>query len=169
MVDESDTSKALIEYLGDCELIESGDGKVKLNKRSQIDIINEIMLGKTDAQICRKFKLEPLALIKLRLANPKFKEVTEYAREYGMDWLADSLIDGRGVPPEFSGDPRLLKVYSENVRWLLSKRAKSKYGDSVDVNVTGEISLVSALNKAQERARVIETEVVDSEEVDESE
>ena len=83
----------------------------------------------------------------IRQRDALFREKFAVARDEGLESLADGLIT---VADDYL-DPQRARVKSESVRWLLSKRKASVYGDRVDLNVSSNVNLLAALADARSR------------------
>ena len=74
------------------------------------------------------------------------------AQEDGYDALADQLLT---ITNEES-DHNKAKVKSDNIKWLLSKRKATVYGDKIEVNMNATIDIGAALAEARpEHLRLI--------------
>lgn len=80
--------------------------------------------------------------------HPELKERWERAKVEGIESLADSLIS----VDEKKG-PYQARIYSENIKWLLARRAAPIYGDRLDLTqgVT-TVDISKALSDARARA-----------------
>lgn len=93
------------------------------------------------------------------------------AERRGHDALADALINIDNDRVHGRSDPKMAKVISDNIKWVLSKRDQKRFGDKIEVKheITMDRAIVSALENARERVRqipkgdVIDVEVVDDE------
>ena len=70
------------------------------------------------------------------------------AAAIGFDNLADNLLSIH----EEVADVQRARLYSDNLKWLLSKKAPAKYGDRLDVNINQQVSIEQALTEARNRA-----------------
>lgn len=74
--------------------------------------------------------------------------------ERGYDAMAEMLpmIDRLG--PFSQSDPKMAKIISDNIKWLLSKRRTKKYGDKLEVthNITADKAITDALTAGKNRA-----------------
>jgi len=86
--------------------------------------------------------------LKAREHNPEFEARFQSARLEGLEHIADDLID---IADEYA-DVQRARLKSENMKWLLSKRKPQIYGDKLDVNVTQQVDIATALNEAKKRA-----------------
>lgn len=83
-----------------------------------------------------------------RIDHLSFNETFERAQAAQHDRLGDTLLTAH----EDIDDPQRAKLYSDNVKWLLSKRDR-RYSDRLQLEVETRVSLADALKEAQ--ARVI--------------
>lgn len=83
-------------------------------------------------------------------ADPKLKAQWDAAALEGIESLADSLVD-----VDTRKGPYQARIYSENIKWLLARRAAAKYGDRLDITqgVT-TVDISRALEDARARAMV---------------
>jgi hypothetical protein len=89
-------------------------------------------------------------LRKLISKYPKLNEQYEAARLLGLDAMADRLQDIH----EQIEDTHKARLASENAKWLLSRLNSRKYGDKLDVNVSGTIDLMAAIQSGRERMAI---------------
>lgn len=68
-------------------------------------------------------------------------------RRKGLEKLADTLLD---IPDDYEEIARG-KLKSDNIKWLLSKRLPSEYGDRVQVDVNHTVDITGALDEAKKR------------------
>lgn len=160
----SDENKVfdLAAFIDAKDVISDKSGTIRLNKRGQLEVLNMVISGETNRAICKKFEFTPLQFHQLLSDNSEFKQAVEFMRDEGSEYLADMLLE---IPKNMPHSEA--KILSDNIRWLLSKRAKSKYGDSMNLNVEGSISIKGALSEARQRAQsVIDAEVSDVEDIE---
>jgi len=120
-----------------------------LSHSQQAIALNEASLGHTLKLIANNLGLQsPAHLQKQIRETPFFEAKWIAARRDGLELLADSLLD---VHDRLElGQARL---HSDNIKWLLSKRASDTYGDKLDVSVGVTVDIKQALMDA--RARVV--------------
>lgn len=92
--------------------------------------------------------------IGLRMLNswrddPIFDKRFRIARDSGLELYADRLMTIAADEP----DVMRARLHSENWRWMLARRLRSQYGDSIDVNVTERVEVGSILSEARARLR----------------
>lgn len=81
-----------------------------------------------------------------RIDHLFFNEAFERAQAAQHDKLGDTLLTAH----EDIDDPQRAKLYSDNVKWLLSKRDR-RYSDKLELSVETKVSLADALKEAQGR------------------
>lgn len=131
------------------------------------DLLNAMLetaaKGGTLDAICKAGGLDRAGLWRLVDSNNTFREKFTRARDKGYDELGESLL----TIPDTYEDAAKARLKSENIRWLLARRAASRYGDRLEMNVNGTIDLNAALNEASMRLRrdsalTIEGETLDN-------
>ena len=120
----------------------------KLTAEEKDLAISLAMQGKTLPQIRDALQLHQFDFYKMRQADPQFDADFARARAEGCDELVDSLLTVMESEP----DVQRARLYSENVRWMASKRKPTVYGDRIDLNVNQTIDIGSALADARARA-----------------
>jgi len=104
-------------------------------------------------------------LYEYRENNPAFGDKIARAAEAAIDALVDELL----TVDEDIPDVQRARLRSENIKWVASKRKPKNYGDRIDLNVDGQISLTAALDAARSRVLpirdqhiIIEGQVIDN-------
>ena len=79
---------------------------------------------------------------------------TAYARalDRGLDGLGDSLVT---ICEDESIPAHVLRQKSDNIKWLLARRASKRYGDRLDINVTQQVDIGGALIEARKRSHLL--------------
>lgn len=101
------------------------------------------------------------ALQRWRDTDAYFDNVCTRALALGFEVLADSLT----TIPEEIPDVQVARLKSDNVKWLLARRASAKYGDRLDININETVNIRGALEAAKARALPIryQQETIDAE------
>lgn len=81
-----------------------------------------------------------------------FRDSFARALDRGLDGLADSLID---MCDDDTIAAHVLRQKSDNIKWLLARRAAKRYGDRLDINVNQTIDLSGALIEARKRSPLL--------------
>lgn len=103
--------------------------------------------GRSIQYIAKALGLHVSTFGRYRDRNPEFAALFTRAREDGYDALADQLLE----IAEDVDDVQRGRLKSDNLKWLISKRKPKEYGEKIDVNMTGQVSVKSALDEARNR------------------
>lgn len=109
-------------------------------------IIARLYAGDTIQQACAAAGIKGEVLARWRNENQSYSERFAQALDYYHDRRADSLLTAHDDIP----DPQRARLYSDNVKWLLSKRDK-RYSERLELNVEHRVSLADALKEANGR------------------
>lgn len=82
--------------------------------------------------------------------NPDFLAKFSRASQEGYDLLAEELLE---IPDTYE-DINRGRLKSENIKWILARRAASKYGDKLTLDVNQTVSIGAALSEALARVAV---------------
>ena len=85
----------------------------------------------------------------LRKRHPEFNTAFEEGRRVAAECIEDSVLTAHDDIP----DIMKARLYSDNAKWVMSRRDPSKYGDksSVEVNHRGSIDLLTAISQGNAR------------------
>lgn len=88
------------------------------------------------------------------------------ADQRGSDAMADALVNIDNHRVHGQSDPKMAKVISDNIKWVLGKRKPKEYGDRVQVDhsVTVDVAITTALDAARRRTGTL-PEIIDAETV----
>lgn len=84
-----------------------------------------------------------------------FGDRMERARVIGCHALADDILDIADRAHD-SDSAAAARVQTENRRWLLSKLLPKTYGDRLDVNHTGTVTVAALLTEARQRRALLD-------------
>lgn len=72
------------------------------------------------------------------------------------DAMADALVNIDNHKIHGQSDPKMAKVISDNIKWVLERRASKKYGAKVEVNhnITADKAITDALLAGRRRAEL---------------
>lgn len=90
---------------------------------------------------------------KLRGSDAVFERRLQQARAIGRETLAESVLELVDNDP--FGDPQLLKLKSDNLKWFLGVQDPAKYGQRQTLTVES-VDIGAALTEAKNRARLID-------------
>lgn len=129
-----------------------------------IDLIGQ---GRTKTSACDEAGISVTAFNTHVSASPELREMFDEAEQRGYDTMAEILLEIDRHPHYGSSDVAKASLISRNIQWFLSRRRPAQYGDKVVVEnrITADKAIVDALNRARERATLLEDvpyEVVDT-------
>lgn len=130
-----------------------------------LDFLGE---GKTESEACDKADISVSLFRKYVSTTPELADLFLDAEQRGYDRMADELIniDMAGALLGIT-DVKVLKILSDNRKWLLSKRRPQQYGDKVvhEHNITADRTIIEALSQGKQRAltaSAVVTDVIDT-------
>jgi hypothetical protein len=129
-----------------------------------LDAIGLIGQGHTFTSACDLAGVSIPAFHKCIKENEDLAGALDEAQTRGNDAMADALIDIDNHKVYGTTDPKLAKVRSDNIKWVLARRDSKRFGDKVEVthNVNVDVAITSRLNEARNRTALIEAEAEDA-------
>lgn len=120
-----------------------------------LHVIDLISQGETTTAACFKERMSVSTFKKYVAKQPELQELLTDAEQIGYDVLAEALVNIDNDARHGRSDPKMAKVISDNIKWLLEKRKPKEYGQKVqvDVNVTADRAVTDALSRAKQRAQ----------------
>lgn len=119
-----------------------------------LQVVDQIATGLSRTQACDNVGISIPTFEKYVTSQSFLVDALNDAEQRGYDALADALlvIDRHAVYGH--SDPKMAKIISDNIKWLLSKRDNKRFGDrvAIDVNVTADKAITDALERAKARA-----------------
>lgn len=125
----------------------SGGQNLKKTPEIELDIINRFSKGETMLSICNAVDINPQTLMNWRKADPLFDSDILCALEVGFEIQADSLL----TIYDTEQDTNKARGKSDNLKWVLARRAASRYGDKITMDVNNTIDIKGALLDAKAR------------------
>lgn len=118
-------------------------------------VIDYLGQGKMESEACDDAGITVHLFRKYVSGTPELADLFLDAEQRGYDRNADELVnihtwgDSHGVT-----DTKMLKILSDNRKWLLSKRRPQQYGDKVvhEHNITADRTIIEALSQGKQRA-----------------
>lgn len=126
----------------------SGGQNCKFTPERAEMMISMLSEGKPLAEIAATLGVQVQAMARWRLKDVEFDRRCMRAQDIGYEIQADSLL----TIPDVYVDVQKSRLKSDNIKWLLSRRAAHKYGDRLELNVTHTADLTVALAEAKRRA-----------------
>lgn len=137
-------------------------GEKKISTEILDQIITLAASGQRLSQIAKTIGVHVATICQWRLDNPSFDESYRRAQETGFEVQADQLFD---IPHEIE-DVNKARLLSDNIKWVLARRARDRYGDKLDVNLNQTVDIKGALADARSRVRdvgpAVITQVIES-------
>lgn len=108
--------------------------------------------GLSQLKIAQAIGCHPRTLADTADSDLIFRDSFARALDRGLDGLADSLID---MCDDETIAAHVLRQKSDNIKWLLARRAAKRYGDRLDINVNQTVDIGGALIEARKRAPLL--------------
>ena len=127
-----------------------------------IDLISQ---GNTVTEACDQSNLPVSTFRNYIDRDEKLNALYVEADQRGSDAMADALINIDNHRIHGNSDPKMAKVISDNIKWVLARRKPKEFGDRVQVDhsVTVDVTITTALDAARRRVSVAEQpEVIDA-------
>lgn len=125
-----------------------------------VDLIGQ---GQMESAACDKAGITVSAFRKYVNSSNELADIYNDAQVRGYDRLADELIniDVHGAMLGLT-DPKMIKLLSDNRKWLLEKRRPQQYGQRsvVEHSITADRAIIEALSQGKQRA--LEGTIIDA-------
>jgi transposase-like protein len=117
------------------------------------EICARIADGQSIRKICRDESMPAMPTIFFWLREyPEFLEQYNVAKESQADALAEDLLEIADMPPQInekggvdSGDVAHMRLRIDTRKWIASKLKPKKYGDKIEQEIKGDMSLTVQL------------------------
>lgn len=121
------------------------------NVMQALDFISK---GSTITRACALAGISVAAFQRHIRQTEGFADLYAEAEQNGYDAMADALLDPVAHPEYGSTDPKMAKVYGDNIKWFLARKKPSTYGDKVTVTheITADRAITDLLQAAHKRA-----------------
>ncbi len=126
----------------------SGGQNQIYSKEKCDEIIELFSQGMTISNIAKTVGISVACITQWRLKYPLFDNEVSRAQTIGFEVQADSILE---IADTYE-DVNQARLKSDNLKWVLSKRASSTYGDRMELNVNQSIDITGALTEAKGRA-----------------
>jgi hypothetical protein len=114
--------------------------------------------GATTKAIAERLGCSPVSMAKILASNPPFRQAMGQAREIGLMNKAEMLEHIVSQNPFV--DPNLLRLQSDNLKWLLSKLMPQVFGDKLDLTISKQVDIGSAIAEGRARTRLVNAPVL---------
>lgn len=131
----------------------------KLTEQEIEWLIDDTLHGRQIDQTIEKFdtKWTRATWSKLLKEQPEVKRLVDEAEADSVEFLANDLLNVHRNPNITSKD--MAVQYSNNLKAILAARKPEKYGNKIDLNLNGQISIKGNIEKANERIAAVMREV----------
>lgn len=121
-----------------------------------LQVIDLISQGRTKTYACDTADITISAFESHVKQHKDLQELLFEAETRGYDAMADMLVTIDHYGEYAQSDPKMAKVISDNIKWLLEKRKSKQYGQKVEVthNLTADKAITDALNAGRNRAQL---------------
>lgn len=126
--------------------------------RAVLSAIDAISQGETRTVACDQAKISIAKFERYIQSDPRLQEMYIDAERRGYDALADALIHIDNDSVHGQSDPKMAKVISDNIKWILARRDTKRFGDRIEVKheLTMDRAIIDALEAARNRTAMIE-------------
>ena len=127
--------------------------------------IDKVGQGHTVSEACDLANISVATFRNYLKRDTALAEMFDEADQRGGDAMADALVNIDNHKIHGQSDPKMAKVISDNIKWVLSKRKPKEFGDRVQVDhsVTVDIAITTALDAARRRVLPAPVDVIDAE------
>lgn len=124
-----------------------------------IQVLDLISQGRTKTRACDEANISIPTFDQYVKNVPELRDLFSEAEQRGYDAMAEALVDIDNHAIHGQSDPKMAKVISDNIKWLLSKRRSKEYGEriTVDHNITADKAITDALVAGRKRAQLAAT------------
>lgn len=118
-----------------------------------LDLISQ---GWTRSKACTHVGITVRVFIATIKEDRELMAMLEEANVLGDDALFDALLDPETNPLIMTTDPKKLKVYSDNIKWVLERRNRERFGQQTKITqeVTVAFAITDELQKARARSQL---------------
>jgi hypothetical protein len=119
-----------------------------------LEVISLVSQGRTLTSACREAKISVITVQRACKDNVELNDAMVEAEQVGHDTLSEILLEIDRDPHYGTNDPRMAKVVSDNIKWLLAKKNPKKFGEKIVVEnkLTADRAILDALDAAKNRA-----------------
>ena len=115
-----------------------------------LDVISQ---GDTITEACDQANISVGTFERYTVSDTKLQELRLDAERRGLDALTEALIHIDNHKIHGQSDPKMAKVISDNIKWLVSKKDPKRFGDRIEIKheITMDVVITSALEAARIR------------------
>lgn len=115
--------------------------------------LDQIGQGRTLTDACDVSNINVATFDRYVKANAELQTLYEEMVHRGNDAMVDALINIDNHRIHGRSDPKMAKVVSDNIKWVVSKRDSKRFGEKIEVKheITMDRAIVDALEHARNR------------------
>lgn len=120
--------------------------------------LDQIGQGRTLTDACDVSNISVATFDRYVKANPELQTMYEEMVHRGNDAMVDALINIDNHRIHGRSDPKMAKVVSDNIKWVVSKRDSKRFGEKIEVKheITLDRAIVDALEQARNRVEYVD-------------
>ena len=126
-------------------------GQTVYNRKLADQILTRLAEGDGLRKICKPTSMPPESTVRQWVVDDREGFAAQYARarDIGLDSRAERVPEmARRARGKDSAGVQAVRVEVDAEKWLLSKLAPKRYGDKLDLNVSGELELKGMSDEA---------------------
>ncbi len=120
-------------------------------------VIDGIITGKTLKNAMEDEGVSPPLFFRYLKEHPSAEEAYNLAQQARSEIIVDEILE----IADTEADPQRARVRVEARKWYASKMIPKKYGDRIDLNVSGTVDINAALLEAKQRVLPASYQVID--------
>lgn len=119
-----------------------------------LDVISQ---GDTITEACDQANISVKTFEDYTRRDENLQELRLDAERRGHDALSEALIHIDNHRIHGQSDPKMAKVISDNIKWLLGKKDPKRFGDRIEIKheMTLDVAITTALEAARQRTTPI--------------
>ena len=121
-----------------------------------MEAISLIARGYSVTRACKTAQVSPSVLYSARRRFDEVDAAYHDAQTRACDALVDALLDIRDHELYGSEDPREQRVLSDNIKWILAKKDRARFGpqtSTLQIKSESSRNIIEALQRAEQRVR----------------
>lgn len=108
--------------------------------------------------IAERLGCSPVYMSKVLAQHAPFRQAMEQARIVGFSITADEVKTL--VPDNPLLDPNLIRIHADNLKWYLSKMHPAVFGEKLDMTISKQVDIGSAIQEGRARTRIVNAPLV---------
>jgi len=118
-------------------------------------VIKLIEQGYSVSRACRKVGLSNETLYATMKRYDWIQDAYDSAQRLACDALVDALLDIRDHPVYGSDDPKVMRVVSDNIKWVLARKDRARFGTQTQHDAQANAKKAEEITSAMQRAKKV--------------